>query len=72
MSSRTSGVAVAVSATVGGDPSFLRASCDAQIARPEIVSPLADAVRFVDCEQTHADVLQRVATLPKSKRSGAR
>ena len=58
MSVRTCGVAVAVSATVGGQPSFSRTVGDAQIARAEVVAPFADAVRFVDREQRHAGVAQ--------------
>ena len=58
MSSRTCGVAVAVSAIVGGAPSRSRTSRDAQVARPEVVAPLADAVRLVDGEQRHADLAE--------------
>ncbi len=58
MSARTCGVAVAVSATVGGQPSCSRTPPMLEVARTEIVPPLADAVRFVDREQRDADVAQ--------------
>ena len=54
MSGRTCGVAVAVSATVGGQPSRSRTPRDREVARAEIVPPFADAVRLVDRKQRDA------------------
>ncbi len=51
MSSRTSAVAVAVSASMGGRPSALHHRAERQVVGAKIVSPLAHAVRFVDDEQ---------------------
>ena len=52
MSSMTSGVAVAVRARTGGRPSCVDArSPRRQVVGPEVVPPLADAVRLVDHEQ---------------------
>ena len=48
MSSRTSAVAVAVSAMTGGRPEPLDHRPEREIVGAEIVSPLAHAVRFVD------------------------
>ena len=55
MSSRTAGVAVAVSASTVGCPSAFDDAAEREIGRPEIVTPLADAVRFVDDEERHLD-----------------
>ena len=40
---------------------------DAQIARPKVMSPLADAVRFVHREQRDADVAQLLGQLAEGK-----
>jgi hypothetical protein len=49
MSARTSGVAVAVNAAIRGGASSARA--EPAVVRPEVVAPLADAVRLVDRDQ---------------------
>ena len=51
MSSRTSAVAVAVSARTGGRPEPRDDRAEREIVGPEVVAPLAHAVRFVDHEQ---------------------
>ena len=51
ISSRTGGEAVAVSASTGGRPIASATRAEAQVVGPEVVAPLADAVRLVDDEQ---------------------
>ena len=61
ISSRTGGAAVAVSASTGGRPSASIAAPEPQVLRPEVVSPLGDAVRLVDHEQRdvgHRELVQ--------------
>ena len=41
-------MAVAVRAIVGGEPSRARTSAEPQVVGPEVVAPLAQAVRLVD------------------------
>ena len=66
MSSRTSAVAVAVSASIGGRPSRFDDRAEREVVGTEVVAPLADAVRFVDDEQAHRareQALEEVAVL---------
>ena len=51
MSSATSSVAVAVSASTVGRPSARQRGADLQEGRAEVVAPLRDAVRLVDHQQ---------------------
>ena len=58
MSSRTAGVAVAVSASTVGRAQLAITLPEAQVRGPEIVPPRADAVRLVDDEQRDLELLQ--------------
>jgi hypothetical protein len=45
---------------------------DAQVVGAEVVTPLADAMRFVDGDQAHADPAQKCQLCrPNDRRSGA-
>ena len=66
MSSRTSAVAVAVSASTGGRAEPLDDGAQREVVGPEVVPPLAHAVRLVHDEQAHRareQVLEEVAVL---------
>ena len=54
MSSRTGGVAVAVSAEELPGPELADALAEREVGRPEVVAPLRDAVRLVDRDQRRA------------------
>ena len=72
ISSRTTGVAVAVHASTRAAPSSARSAADAEVLRPEIVAPLADAVRLVDGDQRALEVAQEArGSRRKARRSGA-
>ena len=58
ISARTGGAAVAVSASTGGAAELLDERAEPQVVRPEVVAPLADAVRLVDHEQRRRRLLQ--------------
>ena len=67
MSSRTSGVAVAVNAAMGGrraavDPAALaRRIAEPAVVGPEVVAPLRHAVRFVHDEARNGQLAQHAA-----------
>jgi hypothetical protein len=58
-SSEMAGVAVAVSARMGGRPSTTGGAAQAQVRRAKVVSPLRHAVRFVDREERKLHALER-------------
>ena len=66
MSSRTSGVAVAVNAAIGGRPAaavaapaLARGGAEPPVVGPEIVAPLRHAVRLVDDEPRDRQLAQQ-------------
>ena len=59
MSRRTRSVAVAVKAWSETPGKSSRSASELPVLRPEIVSPLADAVRFVDGDEPQARLLQQ-------------
>ena len=61
ISSRTIGVAVAVQASTRAAPSSASSAADPEVLRPEVVPPLADAVRLVDGDQRALEVAQEPA-----------
>ena len=61
ISSRTTGVAVAVHASARASRQVSEQAADLEILRPEVVSPLADAVRFVDGHERTAQIGEEAA-----------
>ena len=68
MSSRTCGVAVAVSAEDASGCELLQALAEREIRRPEVVAPLRDAVRLVDRDQRGRDDLEEPPELVAGER----
>ena len=70
IASRTIGVAVAVSARIGGRPSSRTRCAEATVLGTEVVAPLGDAVRLVDRDQRDAARDERFARLGAAERLG--
>jgi hypothetical protein len=71
ISSRTTGVAVAVQASTRASAGREQLA-ELQVLGPEVVPPLADAVRLVDRDERHRQSLSRPPEAGNASRSGAR
>ena len=71
MSRATSGVAVAVEATIASAPEPARRVGEPEVLGPEVVPPLGHAVRLVDDEQPDRASRIRARKPGEANRSGA-